>query len=236
MIFNKSGRISRVTNRINDQSIHTTDAYKYLGFVITPSVEINSGLKDLKARALKAYYKLKSKLGHLFRMNVCTTLFLFGALVKPILLYASDFWGCLKMPRNNPIENVHMRFCKDILGVQRQTTNVGVMLELGEIPITIYAKKNCLKNYSRIIDLKQANSILIAAVNTTAVINSSWVKANKDILDRIGIGASIQVAIYKKSFERLKDIFHQDTFADLKREDCKLRTFGKIKPNIGIEK
>ena len=236
MIFNKSGRFSRVTYRINNLSIHTTDAYKYLGFIITPSGEINSGLKDLKARALKAYYKLKSKLGHLFRKNVCTTLFLFGALVKPILLYASDFWGCLKMPRNNPIENVHIRFCKDILGVQKQTTNVGVMLELGEIPITIHAKKNCLKNYSRINVLKQANSILIAAVSTTVVINSPWVKANKDLLDRIGIGTSTRIDICKKSFERMKDIFHQDTFTDLKREDCKLRTFGKMKTNIGIEK
>ena len=93
-----------------------------------------------------------------------------------------------------------------------------------------------LKNYYRINDLKQANSILIAAVNTTTVINSPWVKANKDILDRIGIGTSTQIEICKKSFERMKDIFHQDNFTDLKREDCKLRVFGKIKTNIGIEK
>ena len=150
MIFNKSGRFSRTTYKINNQFIHTTNLYKYLGFIITPSGEINSGLKDLKARALKAYYKLKRKLGYLFRRYVSTTLFLFDALIKPILLYASDFWGSLKMPKNNPIENVHIKFCKDILGVQKQTTNIGVLLELGEIPITIYAKKNCIKNYFRI--------------------------------------------------------------------------------------
>ena len=92
------------------------------------------------------------------------TLFLFEALIKPILLYASDFWGCLKMPKNNPIENVHIRFCKDILGVQKQTTNVGVLLELGEIPITIFAKKNCIKNYIRINVSKSANNILTASV------------------------------------------------------------------------
>ena len=28
--------------------------------------------------------------------------------LEPILLYASDFWGCLKIPINNPIENFHM--------------------------------------------------------------------------------------------------------------------------------
>ena len=45
------------------------------------------------------------------------------------------------MPSNNPIENLHMRFCKDLLGVQRQTSNIGVLLDLGRIPIMIYRKQ-----------------------------------------------------------------------------------------------
>ena len=202
---------------------------------MTPSGEINSGLKDLKARALKAYYKLKRKLGYLFRQYVSTSLFLFDALIKPILLYASDFWGCLKMPKNNPIENVHIKFCKDILGVQKQTTNIGVLLELGEIPITIYAKKNCIKNYLRIND-KRANNILIASVNTSQTSPSSWLSTNKNLLDKIGIGSTTRLKSTKTLFARMKDIFHQETFSDMTRIDSKLRTFGKIKTSIGIEK
>ena len=41
MIFNKSGRFSRTTYKINNQFIHTTNFYKYLGFIMTPSGEIN---------------------------------------------------------------------------------------------------------------------------------------------------------------------------------------------------
>ena len=84
--------------------------------------------------ALRAYYSLKGKMGHYFMSYPSTTLHLFDTLIKPILLCNSDYWGCLKLPKNNPIENMHMRFCKEILGVQRQTTNVGVLLELGRIP------------------------------------------------------------------------------------------------------
>ena len=236
MIFNKSGRFNRMTYKLNNQFIHTTNSYKYLGFIMTPSGEINSGLKDLKVRALRAYYKLKRKLGYLFRRNISTTLFLFDALIKPILLYASDFWGCLKMPKNNPIENVQIRFYKDILGVQKQTTNVGVLMELGEIPITIYAKKNCIKNYLRITFLKRANNILTASVQTSTVSGSPWLFAIKDCLDRIGIGTIQNELIHQKAFVRMKDIFHQETFTDMKRIDSKLRTFWKIKTNIGIEK
>ena len=72
-------------------------------------------------------------MGQYFKTEM--TLNLLDTLIKPILLYASDFWGCLKMLHNNPIENTHMRFCKDLLGVQRQTSNIGVLLELGRVPI-----------------------------------------------------------------------------------------------------
>ena len=89
-------------------------------------------------------------MGSSFRLHPKITIQLFDTLIKPILLYNSDFWGGLKMPINNPIENTHMRFCKDLLGVQKQTSNKGFLLQLGRIPIMLYGKKNCIKNWSRI--------------------------------------------------------------------------------------
>ena len=109
-------------------------------FVVTPG-EITSGLIDLKNRALRAYFKLKIGMGQYFKTYPEMTLNLFDTLIKPILLYVLDFWGCLKMPHNNQIENTHMIFCKDLLGVQRQTSNIGVLLELGRVPIIIYVKR-----------------------------------------------------------------------------------------------
>ena len=91
---------------------------------MTPSGEINSGLRNLKDRALRAYSKLKNNMGHYFRLYPEVTLHLFDTLIKPIL-YASDFWGCLKMPSNNPIENTRMRFCKDVLGVKGRPQILG---------------------------------------------------------------------------------------------------------------
>ena len=72
------------------------------------------------------------------------------ALIKPILLYVSDFWGCMKLPKSNPIENLYMMMCKQILGVQKQTTNIGVLLELGRVPMHLYAVKLAIKNWERI--------------------------------------------------------------------------------------
>ena len=39
------------------------------------------------------------------------------------MLFASDFWGILKMPQNKPIENLHMKFCKELLGARTKTNH-----------------------------------------------------------------------------------------------------------------
>ena len=139
MTFNKGGRHIRENFFFGEDRIETTRQYKYLGFLVTPSGEINSGLKDLKDRALRALHKLKNKMGITFRKHPTTTIKLFRSLIEPMLLYASDFWGILKMPSNNPIETLFMSFCKQLLGVQKQSMNDGVLLELGQFPLLILA-------------------------------------------------------------------------------------------------
>ena len=131
-----------------------------MGFIFTPSGEIRTGLEDLRDRPLKAFYSLKNKLGNPFYRNIPTSLSLFDSLIKPILLYASDFWGTLKLPVNNPIENLQMRIFKELLGVNKKTTNIGVLLELGRTSLNINAVKLGLKNWER-IRKGEANAILV---------------------------------------------------------------------------
>ena len=150
MIFNKTGRLIGRNFWFGNKKIEMVREYKYLGFLVTPSLNLYTALTDLRDRGLRAYGALKTKLGDLFRKYPLTTIHLFDSLVKPILLYASDFWGCLKLPLVNPVENIHMKFCKELLGVGIHTTNLGVLLELGRMPLTIYGKKNAAKNWERI--------------------------------------------------------------------------------------
>ena len=87
--------------------------------------------------------EFKTFMGNAFRQDIITSLELIDSLIKPILLYMSDFWGRLKLPKANSIDNLHM-ICKQLLGVQRQTTNIGVLLELGRVPLCIYMLYNWL--------------------------------------------------------------------------------------------
>ena len=104
MVFNKTGRLIRRMFKYRGTPIEIVHEYKYLGFLLTPSGQITSALHDLKDRAGKALFKLKTKMGEMFYKDVSTTIQLFDALIKPILMYMSDFWGCLKIPKSNPIE------------------------------------------------------------------------------------------------------------------------------------
>ena len=133
--------------------------YKYLGYLVTPSFNITTALIDLKNRGLRAYGALKAKLGITFRKHLPTTFYLFDSLVKPILTYASDFWGTLKLCENNPVEIFHRKFCKQLLGVHIQTTNVAVLLELGRLPLEVFAKKNASKNWDRISSVESKTAL-----------------------------------------------------------------------------
>ena len=92
MILNKTGKLMRSAFRINGIQLENVRSYKYLGFLLTPSGEISSGLNDLRDRALKAFMKLKNNLGTAFNQDILTTFTLINATIKPILLYNSDIW------------------------------------------------------------------------------------------------------------------------------------------------
>ena len=59
MIFNKTGRLLRRPFYLEGVKLEMVREYKYLGLVLTPSGEINTGLKDLRDRAFKAFMKVK---------------------------------------------------------------------------------------------------------------------------------------------------------------------------------
>ena len=215
MIFNKTGRLIRRNFKYRGENIPTIREYKYLVFLLTPSGGIVSGLQDLRDRGSKALAHLKSKMGEYFRKHIPTTLKLFDAIVKPILIYMADFWGCLKMPKNNPIEIFQNKFLKQILGVQVQTTNVGVLLETGRIPISIYAKKACVKNWSRIVR-KKCNNLVVYSYQNAEKNNLTWFDKIKIEFAEVGLYGFFLKA-YRNNillvenilFKRLVDIFYQ---------------------------
>ena len=67
IIFNKSGHHIRRHFHVGKDRLDSTREYIHLGFMVTPSGEIGTGLKDLKNRALRELSKLTKKMGMYFK-------------------------------------------------------------------------------------------------------------------------------------------------------------------------
>lgn len=132
-----------------------------------------------------------------------------------------------------------MMMCKQILGVQKQTTNIGVLLELGRIPLHLFAIKFAIKNWER-IRMGQGNEILIDSYKDS---NVSWDACIKSVLEPNGMlnfyinnPENIYPFVYKKIFQTLCDNFHQTSLETIKEDTSKLRTYAMFKTDVGMEK
>ena len=130
---------------------------------------------------------------------------------------------------------------KQILGVHKQTNNTGVLLELGRIPLDIFARKSIIKNWER-IKLKHSTGLLLASYNDATLEHLPWVSNIKDLLECkgmlnvfININETKPPFIHKILFQTLSDEFHQTSFEIICREDSKLRSYARVKTEIGRE-
>lgn len=161
MIFNKGGHvIKRFLFTYKDETIEVTQKYCYLGIVFSSSGNFNSALDALIDKANKVLFKIKQ---FDTRQHLSLTIKLFNNLVVPILRYGSEVWTPYLMKglnENNfshicdsvPVEQVHNKFCKYLLGVHRKASNVAVRGELGRFPLLIELCHS-IKNWLRICNL-----------------------------------------------------------------------------------
>ena len=179
-------------------------------------------------------------MGSSFNKDIQITLNLVDKLINPILLYASHFWGGLKLPKENPTETLYHMIYKQILGVQKQTTNVSVLLELGKVPLHLFAIRATVKNWERI--RKCTNPLLCSSYKMAMEHNLVWISNVKSYLEKNGMLCFYEKLyenkppfIHKKLFQVLTDSFHQEAFTNIGEASSKLRTYGMIKYHIGLE-
>ena len=162
-------------------------------------------------------------------------------MIKPILTYASDFWGCLKLPPQlrNPIEIMQMKVFKQILGVHKQTTNSGVLLELGRATLELECIKFSTKNWER--NRKgMGNAILIDTFKDATKEDLPWLRGILSNLEKNNLTYfySNQFPkrypfIYKKLHTAMLNRFQDETLTTIKSN--KLRSYALFKTELGKE-
>ena len=190
LIFNNSGRqLCNYTFYFQEKILENVRLYKYLGLTFSAFGNFTVVKQELKKSALKELFKLKKEMGHSFNYDPVLTMKLFDALVKPILLYGSEVWATDTV-KDDPIESVHIKFCKILLGVGKSATNSTCYGELGRFPLHVAAKLRCLKYWLSIVsppkNFKITHLIYQEMIDSSRKICFS--QKVKDLLARNGLG------------------------------------------------
>jgi len=164
------------------------NSFTYLGIVFTTGGSFSLTYDALSGQALKAIYKLKSNLVKYPDISVNHRLDLFNKLIEPILSYGCEVWG---LNNSVQIERIHIRYCKQVLGVRLQTQNNFVYGELGRVPLINKRIICVLKYWFKILqsdDVKYIKIVYDMLLHDHDIYpeKKSWVKSLRDVLDSLG--------------------------------------------------
>ena len=100
-----------------------------------------------------------------------------------------------------------------------QSANDGVLLELGQFPLSMEAKKRSIKNWIRMVTNTNYNRILQESYKFLSDSRLIWTENIKSTLSEIGLMDSFinkEPHAHIKAFTRLQDIFLQTTLEKIK--------------------
>ena len=180
----------------------TTESYCYLGTIFSRNGSLNEAGHMLHDKAIKAMHGLLQKVYKFKSCDPKIMLDVFDKMVMPIALYNSEMWGTSCFPVNekntnlfgadaqkNPVEDVQIRFCRRLLGVNDKTTNWAVTTELGRYPTILLVAERMIKFWAHLI--QTSSPILKAALQTNVNLNAKgkrvWFTFMRRCMAHIGI-------------------------------------------------
>ena len=246
--------------KFGESVLESTEEYCYLGTTFTNNGSLNKAGKVLHDKAIKAMYGL---LGKVNKHNTCSPtvlLELFDKMILPIATYNSEVWGTICFPVNkknnnlfevtsgkNPIEDLQVRFCKRVLGVNDRATNWAVTSECGRLPTTLNVMSKMTSFWLHLINSR--SPILKAALQTSANLSirnsNSWFSVFTRILKFLDIEhilytadpqeVSLQVRKVKHALRKKAEQHWFETHRKVSTaERTKLDLFCHVKKMIGM--
>ena len=192
------------TFKLGDATIEHTDKYCYLGIMFHKSGSFLTANAELRAKALRAFYGLKSDIikGSLSFKSTST---LFDTLVKPILLYGCQIIAPhnktlkylskpgVKKPENflkyiaqDHYERFHLMFLKWGLSVHSKASNIGCWGDSGRFPLIYEATKLSIDYFEHVQSHHDQSdgSLLAAAFYVQKELGLDWYSNISKVVDK----------------------------------------------------
>ena len=164
--------------KIYNSKIETTDEYVYLGITFHKSGTFKKAIEELVRKGTRAYYSILKEFNFHNNTKVKTLLKLFDTMVKPILLYGCEIWGLFGWRCNTELsikqyilnskhlfEMVHIKMCKNALGVHKKASGLMSLAELGRLPLTYNIVTNIFNYWQHIYKAPSSSLLNITSKN-----------------------------------------------------------------------
>ena len=234
MTFNKTGAKIKQTKIFLGETLvlDKVTQYSYLGFTICASGTFSHGTQKLLDKAKRAWFGILRILGKSSRKNIDTYTTLFDNTIKPIALYSCEIWGTkekletkIEKFGRSECEKFQTQICKNILAVNRKTSNIATVSELGRYPLYTDIHKKIVRYLIRFESLDKDRLLYKAYQEQRNEIRNkcNWLSRSKQIFDNNGFSyvfraiMNAQAADLSRAFntiankiqKREKEIFKQ---------------------------
>ena len=254
IVFRPSGRIPNCKFYVGKHEIEIVLNYKYLGITISSNGSFTIGVNELVKKAQKAWYGLRSRINFENWNNPKILLKLVDSMIKPIMTYGSEVWvqQFIKQYSNFKdtqkidllvFEKLHNKICKQILGVNKYSSNLASRLELGRSPVSFSIIKQTFKYWEH-LEKEPIDSILYNCLESEKELLRNKLQSWCSILNNIEIGCmdhnKIDKQYIKLKISKFNEYCDENTHNYLKEasqsnEGYKLRTYAKFKNNLKME-
>lgn len=190
------------------------NSFTYLGIKFHYIGCMKHDIQTLHEQALKAYNSLLSTFSRI-TADIRTKLSLFDSVVVPILLYGSEIWGFYNYKE---VDRLHLKFCKQLLGVKFSTSNAAVVGKLGRYPLSLKRKERAIKYWLKVMNnnSKSIYSVFIDQLQYVHINRSNtWARSLISSLNNLGFGDLLYSYNSKINYlpvliQRLKDQYLQE--------------------------
>ena len=253
--FYKNGHIPKSLFYLGDQVVEKTKSYKYLGSIITNTGNFNLNEINLKKKGLRASY-LISKIG--VHAKPSSSIKIFEKVVEPILLYNCEVslayfpksWTIDKFKKNmwkigEEVNKVTLSFLRQLLGVHKKTSNLGILSETGKYPLSVKIFTRIIKYWYR---LETSENELLKASKETNLFQDrqglqNWHRIARYLIEITNMKCNpskneLENKTDFKTFEqRIKDTYDNYWMTEMASiENRKLQFLWKYKKTFKFEK
>ena len=235
-VFEKKKQNHKTKFSIGGEKLEIVDNFIYLGINFVYNGNMSKAVTFLSVQALNAYNNLLYIFDRL-PCDIKMKLSLFDKLVVPILTYGSEIWGIYEFKE---VEKIHMKFCKYILGVKKQTPNCAIYGELGRYPLSIICLERSLKYWIKVLNNPHSPMFRLYMEQTMKNNKKLWGNCIGAKLEQLGYGYLLEyfdpsINVLSLMKRRIRDQYIQEWEMNVNNAS-KLEYYRRFKKNFEYEK